>query len=107
MSLGGVLIISGKGQVSKPLTGLRGLTIAVEGNCSVKVTDYKGRGLGGVKITTNTGKSFFTDSQGNAFILVEGTGVQLTLSKYRYKRTYSVPDGVAQVQLKFSKLLPR
>lgn len=105
MSLGGVLIISGKGQVSKPLTGLRGLTIAVEGNLSVKVRDYKGRALASISIKTDQGKEYFTDNEGNAFITF--TTGSLTLSKYRYKRTYSVPDGVAQVSFQFAKPLPR
>lgn len=107
MSLGGILRVGGAGEATRPITGLRGLASEVDGNLSVKVTDYKGRELQDVKITTSQGKVFYTDGLGNAFIAVEGTNVQLTLSKYRYKRKYSVPDGVAQVSFQFSKPLPR
>lgn len=105
--LNGIKYSTRRGEPIRPLRGLVGIKFSVAGNLSVKVTDYKGRGLDGVKITTNTGKAFYTDNLGNAFILVEGTNVQLTLSKYRYKRKYSVPDGVAQVSFQFSKPLPR
>lgn len=107
MSLRGIVVMASPGGQQRPLAGLRGLSVAVEGNLSVKVMDYKGRGVDGVKITTPTGKSFFTDALGNAFILVEGVNVQVTLTKYKVKKVYNVPNGEPQVSFRFGRQVLR
>jgi hypothetical protein len=88
---------------SIPLVGLRGITIAISGNLSVKINTYNGRGMSDVKITLADGTTYFTDSNGNALLTVTGVDIQLTLSKYKLKRTVSVPNGVSQVEFKFGK----
>ena len=105
--LKGIGVAANNATAVKPLAGLSGIVMVVVASHSVKVTDYRGRGIADVKITTNTGRVFYTDAQGNALIQADGTNVQLTLSKYKHKRKYSVPDGVAQVSFQFAKPLPR
>jgi hypothetical protein len=71
--LSGIEIVTSISPIgSKPISGLAGLAITLEGNLPIKVVDKRGFPLQGVKVTitnpTGTPSIGFTDVQGNCVV---------------------------------------